>query len=175
MEWKGANTALSTFPGTGLVFRPWREIWQEAEHWLQLNYRREGWWWTLNNPYTPYNSYLNRWTRTNPVRIIWHRPGQETCSFVQLIKRYVMQTCEGVEVYLHISWLRQLVSFEPRPLCPRGQNPLYPLDKRLGGPHGRSECRVEEKDLILTEIPALAVHPVARRYAKWVIPRVFNK
>jgi hypothetical protein len=45
------------------------------------------------------------------------------------------------------SW-RRVVSFTPRPLCPREKNPRYPLDKSLGGPQNRSgHCG--EKNLAL--------------------------
>jgi hypothetical protein len=30
-------------------------------------------------------------------------------------------------------------SFMPQPLYPQGNSPQYPLDQRLGGPHGWSE------------------------------------
>jgi hypothetical protein len=43
-----------------------------------------------------------------------------------------------------------VVSFKPRPLYPRGKSPGYPLDRRLGGPHNRSERRGEEKILAPT-------------------------
>jgi hypothetical protein len=33
---------------------------------------------------------------------------------------------------------RWVVSFTPRPLYPQGENPWYPLDRRLGGPQSRS-------------------------------------
>jgi hypothetical protein len=44
---------------------------------------------------------------------------------------------------LGTSW-RWVVNFTPRPLYPQGKSPWYPLDRRLGGPHGR---RGEEKIL----------------------------
>jgi hypothetical protein len=31
-------------------------------------------------------------------------------------------------------WMRVVVSFRFRPLCPRGRSAWYPLDRRLGGP-----------------------------------------
>jgi hypothetical protein len=43
---------------------------------------------------------------------------------------------------LDISW-RRMLNFTPRPLYPRGKSPLYPLDRRLGGPQSRSERRGE--------------------------------
>jgi hypothetical protein len=42
--------------------------------------------------------------------------------------------------------LRRLVSFRSRPLYPYGKSPSYPLDRRLGGPQGRSGSGGEEKD-----------------------------
>jgi hypothetical protein len=47
---------------------------------------------------------------------------------------------------LGTSW-RWVVTFTSRPLYPRGKNPLYPLDTRLGGPQSRSGRRGEEKIL----------------------------
>jgi hypothetical protein len=41
---------------------------------------------------------------------------------------------------------RQMVSFTPRPLYPQGKSPSYPLDRRLGGPQGRSGRGGEEKN-----------------------------
>jgi hypothetical protein len=56
-----------------------------------------------------------------------------------------------VEVQLHLffdlgtRWKWE-VSFTPRSLYPQGKNPWYPLDRRLGGPHIRSESGGEEKN-----------------------------
>jgi hypothetical protein len=38
-----------------------------------------------------------------------------------------------------------LVSFTLWPLHPQGKNPWYPLDRRLGGPQGRSDAVVKRK------------------------------
>jgi hypothetical protein len=54
-----------------------------------------------------------------------------------------------IDVYflgLVTSW-RWVVSFTPRPLYPRGRSPLYPLDRRLGGPQSRSGRHGEVKIL----------------------------
>jgi hypothetical protein len=47
-------------------------------------------------------------------------------------------------VYLETrsSW-KWVISFTPLPLYPRGKNPSYPLDTRLGGPQSRSGRRGE--------------------------------
>jgi hypothetical protein len=45
---------------------------------------------------------------------------------------------------LGTSW-RWVDKFTPRPLYPRGKNPRYPLDRRLGGPQSRSGRFGEEK------------------------------
>jgi hypothetical protein len=45
---------------------------------------------------------------------------------------------------------RRVVSFTPRPLYPRGENPRYPLDRRLGGPQGRSGRHGEVKIIVPT-------------------------
>jgi len=39
-----------------------------------------------------------------------------------------------------------MVSFRPRPLYPRGKNPWYPLDTRVGGPLSRCGRGGEEKN-----------------------------
>jgi hypothetical protein len=41
---------------------------------------------------------------------------------------------------------RWVVSFTPRPLYPQGKSPLYPLDRRLGGPQSLSGRSGEEKN-----------------------------
>jgi hypothetical protein len=45
------------------------------------------------------------------------------------------------------SWHRWIVSFATWPLYPRGKNLWYQLDRRLGGPRGRSGRRGEDKIL----------------------------
>jgi hypothetical protein len=60
---------------------------------------------------------------------------------------------------------RWVVSFTPRPLYPQGKSPLYPLDRRLGGPQSRSGRGGEEKNS--QHIPGLEppiIQPVAQRY-----------
>jgi hypothetical protein len=47
---------------------------------------------------------------------------------------------------LGTSW-RWVVSFTPRQFYPRGKNPRYPLDRRMGGPQCRSGRRGEAKIL----------------------------
>jgi hypothetical protein len=44
--------------------------------------------------------------------------------------------------------LRWVVSFAHRPLYPLGNNPRYPLDRKLGAPQSRSGRRGEEKNLL---------------------------
>jgi hypothetical protein len=39
-----------------------------------------------------------------------------------------------------------VVSFEPRPLYPRGKSPRYSLDRKLGGPQNRSGRGGEENN-----------------------------
>jgi len=39
-----------------------------------------------------------------------------------------------------------VVSFTPRPPCPQGKSPWYPLDRRLGGPQSHSGRGGEEKN-----------------------------
>jgi hypothetical protein len=62
-----------------------------------------------------------------------------------------MKAYLGVDVQFHsffdlgTGW-RWVVSFTPRPLCPQGKSPLYPLDRRLGGPQRRSASGGEEKN-----------------------------
>jgi hypothetical protein len=65
---------------------------------------------------------------------------------------------------------RWVVSVMPRPLYPWGKSPLYPLDRRLGGPQSWSGCYGEEKNLAPARNRTLAVQPVARCYINWAIP-----
>jgi hypothetical protein len=64
-----------------------------------------------------------------------------------------MKTYGAVGVFLTsaVVW-RWVVSFTPRPLCPRGKSPRYPFDRRLGGPRSRSGWCGEEKNLALRGI-----------------------
>jgi hypothetical protein len=68
-----------------------------------------------------------------------------------LTKHHAMKAYWGVEVYLHTffdlgtRW-RRVVSFTPQPLYPQGKSPLYPLDRRLGGPQSRSGRGGEDKN-----------------------------
>jgi hypothetical protein len=64
--------------------------------------------------------------------------------------------------------LRGMVSFTPRPLYLR-RSPQYPLERRLGGPQGRSGRCGEEKNLASAGNRTPAVQLVARRYTDWVI------
>jgi hypothetical protein len=41
---------------------------------------------------------------------------------------------------------RFVVSLTPRPLYSQGKSPRYPLDRRPGGPHNRTERGGEEKN-----------------------------
>jgi len=45
-----------------------------------------------------------------------------------------------------------MVSFTPRPLYDQGKNPLYPLDRRLGGPQSWPGRGDEKKSLPLPRI-----------------------
>jgi len=48
-----------------------------------------------------------------------------------------------------------------------GKNPLYPLDRRFGGPQNRSgrSCE-EENNLLLLEIEPLSFNPQASHYTE---------
>jgi hypothetical protein len=61
------------------------------------------------------------------------------------------------KLYLSLCRSYSLVSFTPRPLYPLGKSPLYPLDRRLGGPQNRSERRGEEQ---LFTLPGLELRPL---------------
>jgi hypothetical protein len=60
----------------------------------------------------------------------------------------------GVDVEIHIFLISALAVGEwsaSRPAdLPQGKRPLYPLDRRLGGPQSRSGRREEETILYLT-------------------------
>jgi hypothetical protein len=58
---------------------------------------------------------------------------------------------------------------------PPGKEPLYPVDRRVGGPQSRSGCGSEEKN---SQPPpprrksnprTSIVEPVAQRYTEWAI------
>jgi hypothetical protein len=58
------------------------------------------------------------------------------------------------------------VSFTLRPLYTQGQSPLYPLDRRLGGPQRLSGRGGEEKiSQPLPELESSIIQPVSQRYA----------
>jgi hypothetical protein len=59
-------------------------------------------------------------------------------------------------LYLGIRW-RWVVSF-----MPRGNRPLYPLDRRLGGHRSWSELYAEERNLAPAEILTPAIQPIPR-------------
>jgi hypothetical protein len=67
---------------------------------------------------------------------------------------------------------RRIVSFTPRPLCPRGKGPLYSLDRRLDGPQSRSGRRGGDKNSWphpdLNSDPS--ARPAASRCTDWAIP-----
>jgi hypothetical protein len=74
---------------------------------------------------------------------------------------------------------RWMVNFTPRPLCPHGKSPWYPLDRRLGELQSRSGRGSEEKNphpLPGLELPN--IQPLAQRYtipAPITQPRRFPK
>jgi hypothetical protein len=56
-------------------------------------------------------------------------------------------------------------------VLPQGNNPWYPLDRRLGGPQNRSGRGGEERNS--QPLPGLEppiIQPVAQRYTDWAIP-----
>jgi hypothetical protein len=60
-----------------------------------------------------------------------------------------------------------VASFTPRPLYPRGKNPLYSLDGRLGGPQNRSGRRGEKKSYLRRD--SNSDQPAASRYTEWMV------
>jgi hypothetical protein len=66
---------------------------------------------------------------------------------------------------------RLVVSFKPRPLLyPRGKSPLYPLDRRLGGPQSRSGRCEDEKNLAV-----LGIEPWPSSYTDWATPTPYTR
>jgi hypothetical protein len=57
-----------------------------------------------------------------------------------------MKTYWGVEVQLHAFLTSALDGGEWSVSRPQGKSPWYPLDRRLGGPQGRSGRGGEEKN-----------------------------
>jgi hypothetical protein len=70
---------------------------------------------------------------------------------------------------LDIRW-RLVVNFTPRPLYLRRKDPHYQLDKRLGGPQGRSGHWNMEKSLATSRNRTPDIQPVARLCTDWAIP-----
>jgi hypothetical protein len=67
-------------------------------------------------------------------------------------------------IYLGTNW--RVISLTPRPLYPRGINPWYLQDRRLGEPNSRSGRRGEEKILYSTGTPthwSLSPQPVVMK------------
>jgi hypothetical protein len=69
-----------------------------------------------------------------------------------------------------------VVSFKPRPLCPRGKSPLYQLDSRLGEPQSRSgrygDVRVLDSTGNRTPTPwSSSSQPVAVPKACWCLAK----
>jgi hypothetical protein len=70
-----------------------------------------------------------------------------------LTKQHAMKTYGGVEVELHAFLTSALdvgkwVASRPGRFTPGETAPLYPLDKRLGGPQSRSGRGSEEKEVL---------------------------
>jgi hypothetical protein len=86
----------------------------------------------------------------------------------------MVKTYGGVNVQILIFLTSALVagewSFTPRPLYPRGKSPLYPFDRRLGGP----QTSGEKKNPVPTgtQLRPSADQPVASRYTDCAIPAV---
>jgi hypothetical protein len=56
------------------------------------------------------------------------------------------------------------------PPPPQGKKPWYPLDRRLGGPQGRSERGKEKNSQSLLGLEPPIIEAVAQRYTDWAIP-----
>jgi hypothetical protein len=57
-----------------------------------------------------------------------------------------------------------VVSFTPLPLYSQGEDPWYPLDRRLGGPQSRSGHGGEEKNSHTPPVLEI-IHPLVQRYS----------
>jgi hypothetical protein len=65
----------------------------------------------------------------------------------------------------------------PAALYPRGKDPRYPLDRRLGGPQSRSGRRDWEKNplpLSGSNLDHPIVQPVVRHYTDWATAHLKN-
>jgi hypothetical protein len=89
-----------------------------------------------------------------------------------------MKTCEGSGcidphiLVLGTSW-SCLVSSTPQLHYLRGKNPLYLLDRRLGGPQNRSGRRGEKKRLVLTGTGT--PHPRQSSHSPVAIPTALSR
>jgi hypothetical protein len=80
-------------------------------------------------------------------------------------------TYSSTIVDLDAKW-RIVASFTPRPLCPQGKSPRYPLCRRLGGSKSRSRRCGEEKNLLpLPEIEPRFPGRALKLYASQQEPR----
>jgi hypothetical protein len=64
-----------------------------------------------------------------------------------MTRRYMVEWwCSSTILYISTRW-RSVASFKAVPHYPRGNSPLYALDRRLDEPQSRSELHREEKNL----------------------------
>jgi len=67
---------------------------------------------------------------------------------------------------------RWVVIFTPRPLYPQGNNPQYPLDRRMVGPQSRSGRGGEEKNkMISTVLLQWNIKRIIHFIAYWTTPK----
>jgi hypothetical protein len=59
---------------------------------------------------------------------------------------------------------RSVVSFTPRPLYFQGNNPWYPIDRRLGGPQSRSGQGGEKNSQPLPGLEPQIIQPIVQLY-----------
>jgi hypothetical protein len=93
-------------------------------------------------------------SRVMPIHILtWMKRRFNTadafgCKTFLIFKPWKDVTAKYIaKFYVLDSYMTWVVSFTPLPPYPRGKNPRYPLDRRLGGPQNRSGRRGEEKIL----------------------------
>jgi hypothetical protein len=82
----------------------------------------------------------------------------------------------GITARIHdfCSRWRRVLSFTPHPFYPQGENPCYPLDRRLAGPQSRSGCEVNDQIRMLRneELGDSYKPPNVVRIMKWCDRRV---
>jgi hypothetical protein len=117
----------------------------------ELNSRQGKWWDSFSSP--PHSDW--RWEPSNLLsnghrglfprgRVTWLNLTSPSTT----LRRHMGEGGIAPRILNVGAGRRRVVSFRPRPLYPTERDRRYPLDKRLGGPHSRSERWGEQKKFL---------------------------